>query len=1045
MRIVIDMQGAQSSGSWNRGIGRYTMSLALAIARNHEKEHEILLVLNGTFPESIERIRANFEGVLPQQNIRVWHAPTPMAYRTSDNAPRRKAGELIREAFIASLRPDAVLVSSLFEGLGDDSVTSIGRFSGDSVTAVILFDLIPYIHRRPYLENPTVKEWYLEKIEYLRRSDLHLAISESSRQEGIRHLALSAEHCVNISTDADGQFEVMPISTEAERILRDRYGLTRKFVMYTGGIDHRKNIESLISAYAKLSHELRRNHQLAIICSVQEHDRQRLTALAESGGLSANELVLTGFVPEDDLVFFYNLCAVFVFPSWHEGFGLPALEAMRCGAPVIASNVSSLPEVVGLEEALFDPHSESAISQAIARVLVDADFRAKLIAHGKTQAQKFSWNESAKRALHAMEKAVSELNISRSSSQFSANSRPKLAYVSPLPPERSGISDYSAELLPALARHYDVEVIVSQDSVSDSWIQQNCPIRSVQWFLDNNDAFDRVLYHFGNSAFHQHMFGMLQKIPGVVVLHDFYLSGVLHHMDATGYAPGCFSNSLYQSHGYKAMLDRSEASDIGDLIWKYPCSREVLEDSIGAIFHSDNSARLMNHWYGVDFHHLAVIPHMRVSATLDEGHSARAALGISADKFIVCSFGTLGQAKLNHRLLSAWLQSELAKLATCQLIFVGENQSGEYGADLLSVIKKHPHGGSVTITGWVDQQKFRDYLASANVGVQLRTLSRGETSGTVLDCMNYGLPTILNANGSMADLDEDAVWKLPDEFDDEQLIEALETLWRDQDRRKSLGDRAKAVIIDKHDPARCAALYMNAIEDFYTKNQPIFKELFPKIASFAVKDEEVLSLAQSMALTFPKPSRGKQLLIDVSELVQRDAKTGIQGVVRNILSEWLKNPPAGYRVEPVYATVDQPYRYAREFTLRFLGIADPVEVDEPIDFAIGDMFFALDQQPQVQTTHAKFYQHMRRHGVTVKFMVYDLLCIQQPQHFVGGAAEGFNNWLYIVGESDGAVCISKSVADELTAWMNAKTWQRQRRFAIEWNHPGAGIQFTNIL
>ena len=95
------------------------------------------------------------------------------------------------------------------------------------------------------------------------------------------------------------------------------------------------------------------------------------------------------------------------------------------------------------------------------------------------------------------------------------------------------------------------------------------------------------------------------------------------------------------------------------------------------------------------------------------------------------------------------------------------------------------------ITGWADISIFRQYLAAADVGVQLRTLSRGETSGTVLDCMNYGKAVIVNANGSMADLDDDAVWKLPDAFTEPQLVEALETLRTDTELRTKLGRTAR--------------------------------------------------------------------------------------------------------------------------------------------------------------------------------------------------------------------------------------------------------------
>lgn len=1037
MRIVIDMQGAQSSANWNRGIGRYTMSLALAIVRNRGV-HEVVLALNGAFPVAAERIRASFEGLLSKDNIRVWNAVTPMAYINPQNNWRRQSGELVREAFLDSLHPDFLIISSLFEGLIDDAVTSIKCISARYLTAVILYDLIPYIHRQPYLENPVVENWYLEKIEHFRRADLWLGISESSSQEGVGYLGLPSERCVNILTDADDYFQIIDVSVDAEHCVREKYALHRKFLMYTGGIDHRKNIEGLIRAYAKLSPSLRATHQLAIVCSVQEDSRKKLLHLASEHGLSADDFVLTGFVPEEDLITLYNLCAAFIFPSWHEGFGLPALEAMRCGAPVIAANTSSLPEVIGRADALFDPYSDEAIACAIERVLTDDLFREQLIAHGREQATKFSWDETARQAIGAMERVVNQPNTSLSSQA----SRSKLAYVSPLPPERSGISDYSAELLPALAQHYEIDVVVAQDHVADAWISANCSIRSVQWFIENSDRYDRVIYHFGNSAFHQHMFGLLQRIPGVLVLHDFFLSGVIHHMDATGYSPGYFIEQLYRSHGYVALSDRAQAKNISDVIWKYPCSRNIIENSLGVIVHSENSIRLAQYWYGAEGFNRSVIPLVRISAAKDDVAAVRKALGFTEKDFIVCSFGMLGPTKLNHRLLGAWLNSDLAKSENCHLIFVGENHPGDYGRNLLSLIKRERKGSSICITGWADQEKFRQYLSAADLGVQLRTFSRGETSAAVLDCMNYGLATIVNANGSMADLDDDAVWKLPDEFDDQALVHALESLWCNHEKRAQIGAKAKSVIVKNHDPARCAEQYKTVIESFYTKNRQTLDQLIKAIGALStelVADSELILLANSIATTFQPARVGRTLLVDISELVQIDAKTGIQRVVRSVLQNWLLCPPMGWRIEPVYATAAEPYRYARQFTATFLGISSTGLKDEVIDFTSGDVFFALDLCPQVQTAKVDFYQHLRQQGVTVKFFVYDLLCLLQSQHFQPGAMEGFTKWLEVVGECDGAVCISQAVADELRDWMGTKKWKRLRPFQVDVNLLGADV------
>ncbi|MCX7222595.1 MAG: glycosyl transferase family 1, partial [Burkholderiales bacterium] len=128
MRIVIDLQGAQTESRF-RGIGRYSLSLSLAIARQRG-EHEVIITLNGLFPETIAPIRQAFDGVLPQKNIVVWDAVGPSYELHPDNAVRRAISEKIREAFLVALEPDVVLVTSLFEGYGDDAITTIGRFDG---------------------------------------------------------------------------------------------------------------------------------------------------------------------------------------------------------------------------------------------------------------------------------------------------------------------------------------------------------------------------------------------------------------------------------------------------------------------------------------------------------------------------------------------------------------------------------------------------------------------------------------------------------------------------------------------------------------------------------------------------------------------------------------------------------------------------------------------------------------------------------------------------------------------------------------------------
>uniref|UniRef100_E6QXB3 Uncharacterized protein n=1 Tax=mine drainage metagenome TaxID=410659 RepID=E6QXB3_9ZZZZ len=899
MRLLVDLQGAQGATRF-RGIGRYSLSLAQAIVRN-QGEHEVIIALNGLFPETIEPVRAAFEGLLPQDNIRVWSAPglgnrTEPAYNW-----RVKTAELVREAFFASLRPDVIYVTSLFEGFIDDAVTSIGQFAPAIPVAVTLYDLIPLVNRTQYLNNPVFVSWYEDKINQLGRADLLLAISESSRQEGITHLGFHPDRVINVGTAADLQFKCMDIDATTEKSVRERYGLSRQFIMYTGAIDHRKNIEGLIRAYALLPQSLRETHQLAIVCSVQPESRHRLEALARQQGLATDEMVLTGFVPDEELVSLYQLCQVFVFPSWHEGFGLPALEAMACGAPVIAANTSSLPEVIGREDALFDPFDDKAIAGKITQVLTDEAFRSGLIRHGIKQARRFSWDESAQLAITAFE----QLHAARTQSlqDLAPPHRPKLAYVSPLPPERSGIADDSAGLLPELARYYEIDVIVLQDDMADPWIKENYLVRNVEWFVSQADHYDRVLYHFGNSPSHQHLFDLLAHIPGVVVLHDFFLSGMIAHMDATGFKPDAWARELYHAHGYKAVQERFQAKDSAEVVNKYPCNLTVVENALGVIVHSENSRQLARQWISPGIaDDWVVIPLLRTPATINPN--------------------------------------------------------------------QHP---------------------------PIRT----------------------------------------------ELINALEPLQKDEEKCKVSGTRAREVILSRSAKGICAEQYAQAIERTYAQAQSGQASLIKAIVEIEnapADDEHWMQLAQVISANCPSRAQ-KQLLVDVSVLMQQDLKTGIQRVVRSILKELLNHPPDGFYVEPVYATADESgYRYARQFTLRFMGCPKHLLIDEPVEIWHQDIFLGLDLNSAVVVHQTGFYRYAQHKGTRVYFVIYDLLPVLHPDFFPDGSAKGHADWLNIVAQADGAMCISRAVADEMAAWMGAWHTQRLRPYQLGWFHLGADTQ-----
>ena len=900
MRIVIDLQGAQS-GSRSRGIGRYSLSLALAMVRQR-KDNEVVLALNGLFPETIEPIRAAFDNLLPQDNIRVWHAPGPVSFADPKNSSRRAAAELVREAFLAELAPDLVHVTSLFEGLGDDVVATIGRLTDAYPSAVTVYDLIPHIHADHYLTGPRARDWYYNQFQNLHRASLLLAISESSRKEAIAHVGRPELEIVATGCAADARFKPLSLNASQVAAVMRRYKIARPFVMCTGGDDDRKNMEGLVRAYAGLPRSFRLAYQLVIVCALSDARRNSLLLLALKHGLSPDELILTGRVSDEDLVLLYNLCTLFAFPSWHEGFGLPVLEAMSCGAPVIGANTTSIPEVIDRKDALFDPHSDESMSAMLSQALADNDFRTGLARYGLARARSFSWDASAERAISAFEE-VHKRRQSTPRSRTTGTRRPRLAYVSPLPPDRSGIAHYSAELIPELARHYEIELIASNHHARQGGASAQGRLRTPNWLRANAYRFDRVLYHFGNSQFHDYMFDLLADVPGVVVLHDFFLSGVLAHLEHENREGRFWVRALYRSHGYSAVRERFKSEDGAAVILKYPANYQVLQQSRGVIVHSDYARRLADLWYGSEASRdWAVIPLLRTSPCEVDRRRARAALGIAEDTFLVCSLGIMGPTKLNHRTLDAWLGSSFAADEKCRLVFVGAENPEPYGAAMRKAIDRSAAADRIDITDWVDRKLYHEYLAAADIAVQLRAHTRGETSATVLDCMNYGLPTIVNACGATAELPSDAVWMLPEKFDDKTLAAALETLRRDPGLRATLAKRARQVIETDHSPSKCAAAYAEAIERFYAKTG--VADLVDAIAGLddPPSADDCKRLAAAIDRNHPAAWPMRRLFVDVSQLVMTDFKTGIQRAVRSILLALVANPPPGIRVEPIYAS-----------------------------------------------------------------------------------------------------------------------------------------------
>jgi hypothetical protein len=449
------------------------------------------------------------------------------------------------------------------------------------------------------------------------------------------------------------------------------------------------------------------------------------------------------------------------------------------------------------------------------------------------------------------------------------------------------------------------------------------------------------MYHFGNSSFHEHMFELLERHPGIVVLHDFFLSGIVHYAQAGSRHRDNYRRVLYQSHGYRALLDE-RANGVERTIYQYPCNKAVLDQAAGVIVHSAFSITLAKRWYGAGMaDDWARIPLLRVLPGVPDKAGARAALGIAEDDFVVCSFGHLDVTKCNERIVEAWLASALASDRQCHLVFVGANTAALWGRDLMARLEGTQR---IKITGFASQQTYRHYLAAADAAIQLRCRSRGETSAAVLDCLAYRLPTIINAHGSAAEVPSEVCIKLADEFSDADLAAAMLRLRREPALAKTLASSAGQYMDRVHHPAQIGILYRDAIERFECDSAQLrYRRLLSSLATIpATTEPDPHDLAATAACIAANGARSgpRQLLVDVSELARGDAGAA-SAAHAQLVRDLIDTPPEGYRIEPVLRA-DGTWRYARRFTLDLLGQPGLGFDDAPVEFKAGDHLLMMD-------------------------------------------------------------------------------------------------------
>jgi glycosyltransferase involved in cell wall biosynthesis len=807
VRIGFDMLAVQSPHHGHRGIGRYSRQLVSAMLARDDG-HEYYLYTHAALPEQGLPSVPPARGYLRRLEQGRLTASQALERLTRDNPDGL----------------DVLVVLSPFERWSCYHPPARQAHGDGPRLAAVVYDLIPFLFANEHAYDPVLARHY-RALEDLKRYDALLAISEATRRDCLRLLGVEDRRVTNIGAASDGAFFAPappgPVD-ESSRSILGGLGITRPFVLNVGGMDERKNLWTLIDAFALLPEALRREHQLVLTFTVLPSDRDRLIRHARAAGLG-DALVVTGEVSDQALRVLYQRCAAFVFPSLYEGFGLPLLEALHCGAAVVAGNNSSQPEVVGEAGLLVNPTDAGDIAAKLTRVLQDEALAGSMRGRAAAQSARFAWSETAARASAVLAGLPARR---RSASRPRAETRPRLAVFSPFPPRKSGISDYAVALVEALKPDYAIDLFHESGYLPEPALAgEDVVCCDARLFARRAAARDyhAVIYQMGNSRYHRFLYPTMLRHPGIVTLHDFCLAGF--HLEY-GYRQGC------EREHFRAELLRSypdQAAAIAQVLagsswnWEdlgrecarrgWSLNRNILERAERVVVHSPWCLEQVRRGSPEEAAKLEVIPlgsRARRLPTAAERAAIRSRFDLPCDALVVASFGFINRDKLSLEALDAF--APVARSDPSALfVFAGQEADGGAARQRAWALGL---ADRVRFLGRQPAADYADLIAASDLGINLRRPpTNGETSAALLDLLAAGVASIVTDVATFADYPDAVVRKVrweargPDE-----LARALASLAGDRAARERLGRAAHDHVRTHHDWSRVAERYRAVIE-----------------------------------------------------------------------------------------------------------------------------------------------------------------------------------------------------------------------------------------
>ena len=654
----------------------------------------------------------------------------------------------------------------------------IGRPSVFSATVV--YDFIPFDMPDRYLADSKSAEDYAVQLGWLQSYDHFFPISEYSGKRLVEICSISKDRLNTTGVALRPEFETkMKCGSSLSPVCLNTK-LPKDYVICVAGADKRKNVELLLESHAKLPEDV--DLHLIVVGSYGESQIDSLVQIHRSHGGAPRRLHFLKGLSDAELTFAYSQAAVAVCCSEIEGFSLPVIEAMACQCPVLVSEIEAHRELVTISDAFFGVHDVGRLTSLIAAVAKKPALRERILKSQAETSQRFSAKQVCDRFWKPIAAGMRKIETQvRKAPRRRLLSRPKIAILTPFPPDASGVADYTRRTVQALGKIADVDVYTKTKNPT--------PTVEVQNFFQMSEVpyasgqYDNVMTVVGNSHFHIEIIELQQAHGGPCLIHDNRLAELYNWWKGEDYLVKMASKHLGRKvKGGEVQHWMSNPGDLPSMFFG-----ELIDTASPLIVHSRGIQAQCFKEHGVKPAYLPFCCYreFNVDDLTSKGKlAARAALGIGPEEFVVISLGIVGPSKGPFQCIDA-VARVIKSGINAHFYFVGS------AGNLETQLRMHANSlhvvDNVHFCGeWVSEMDYYRYVIAADMAIQLRNHFFGGLSGAMLDCIGSGLTTVANDDLASALESPASVVRIGDALSPLELLDAILGIYQSQSYRDRL-------------------------------------------------------------------------------------------------------------------------------------------------------------------------------------------------------------------------------------------------------------------